>query len=95
MAHWIFSPESTTCPKTEWVPSSRGSARIRELQGTIAQATIEASIREVSARVAAQQDRGSGGSASSMSARRTPTTLVAPGGSTGQLVREMRDHLAS
>ena len=33
------------------------SARIRELQGTIAQATIEASIREVNARVAAQQDR--------------------------------------
>ena len=68
-------------------------ARIRELQSTIAQATIEASIREVNARVAAQQDRWERMQRVIDERAQDPDHLVAPGrldGATGTYRRRRR-----
>ena len=59
-------------------------------EAAIAAATIEASIREVNARVAAQQDRWERMQGVIDERAQDPDHQVAPGGSTGLLVREVR-----
>ena len=65
----------------------------RRIVITIAQATIEASIREVNARGAAQQDRWERMQRVIDERAQDPDHLVASGGSTGLLVREVRDRV--